>query len=75
MADLNELDEEFLGELSKRAVTDSHIQLLLDVVAELNAALTEKREVKTNYRPMLNLMMAAHGASQLDIIRFMSGLK
>lgn len=75
MADLHELDEEFLSELSQKAVTDPHIQLLLDVVAELSAALAEKREVKTNYRPMLNLMVAAHGAVQLEIIRFMASLK
>jgi hypothetical protein len=75
MADLHDLDEEFLDELSKRAVSDPHIQLLLDVVAELNAALAEKREVKTNYHPMLSLLLAAHGACKLDIIRFMAGLK
>lgn len=75
MNDLPELDQEFLDELSKRAISDNHIQLLLDVIAELNEAVAQKREVKQNYRPILAVLMAAHGASELDIIRFMANIK
>ena len=75
MADLHELDQEFLDELSKKAVNDSHIQLLLDVIAELNTALAEERELKTSYRPILSLLLAAHGACELDVIRFVANLK
>lgn len=74
MRDLTELDHEFLDELSKRAVEDFHVQLLLEIIAELNAALHEKREIRVTYHPMLALTMAAHGASQVDAIRFVSGV-
>jgi hypothetical protein len=75
MSELHEFDQEFLDELSKKAVNDPHIQLLLDVIAELNMALHEKRELKANYGPILGVLMAAHGACELDVIRFVSSLK
>lgn len=70
--DLHEFDIEFLDELSKKAKGDSNVQLLLDMIAELNAAISEKRPVKENYLPMLGVLLAAQGTLELDLIRFVS---
>lgn len=75
MRDQPEFDHEFLDELSKKAIDDYHVQLLLVVIAELNAALHEKREILPSHQPMLTLAIAAYGASQVDEIRFVAGLK
>lgn len=75
MPDLPEMDQEFLDELSRKAINDDHVQVLLEVISELNTALHEKREVSPNYQPMLALAMAAYGALQVDVIRFVAGVK
>ncbi len=72
MEHLHEFDKEFLDEISKKAKSDSDMQLLLDMVAELNDAITEQRPVRENYLPMLGMLLAAHGILELDVIRFVS---
>lgn len=69
---IHEFDIKFLDEISKKAKSDSDVQLLLDMIAKLNAAIREKRPVKENYLPMLEVLLAAHGTLKLDLIRFVS---
>ncbi|MDO8729542.1 MAG: hypothetical protein Q7K26_06740 [bacterium] len=74
MEHLHEFDKEFLDEISKKAKSDSDIQLLLDMIAELSGAIGEQRPVKENYLPMLHILLAAQGTLELDKIRFVSQL-
>lgn len=75
MESLHEFDQQFLDNLSKRAIYDNDIQLLLMVISELNAALSEKRELNPDYLTMLKLLLAAHGTIEVDKIRFVASTK
>lgn len=75
MESLHESDEELLTDLSKRAISDGDIQLLLQVIAEMNAALNEKRDVNPSYLPMLKILLAVHGTVEVDLIRFGASIK
>ena len=56
----------------KKAIDDHHVQLMLDVIAELNAAMNEGRPVREGFRPVVGMMLAARGAVEVDIIRFVA---
>lgn len=72
---MHEYDKKLLKELSEKAVDDHHFQMALEVIAELNQALQEKRSLNPSYEPILGILMAALGAHKLDVIRFVSGVK